>query len=165
MLRPAAALALALVAGVATADTAPAPLWITRQEAQPWRAAIALAADRSGLAPALIAELVGIESGFRTVHNPRSSAYGCGQQLDANPWMIRNRLNRGDCAQSIMGAALQFRDGLAHTGSLAGAAARYGTTAHLTSARRKAILARLDRAAARMVAQQVAPIVGELRIP
>ncbi len=164
-MRTAAVALLVAVGVVAHADT-PAVLWIDRPAARPWLPAVHVAAQRAHLTPATVAELVGIESGFQTIHNPRSSAYGCGQQIDSNAIMRRYRLDRSRCDQSIMGAALQLRECLDDRGTMAGALSCYGTTAGLTAARRKQILARFDLIAAQVVAQQVAPItVGQLRLP
>ena len=144
MLRPVALALLASLAGVASADT---PLWIARPEAQPWLPAIARAAAKTDLPPALIAELIGIESGFRNVKNPTSSARGFGQQINGNRTMWLYGLDRSLPEDSILGAAIQFREGLDRTHSIAGAALAYGTTAHMTPARRAVILARLNTAA------------------
>jgi soluble lytic murein transglycosylase-like protein len=136
---------LAMTAGLVRAD---APLWINRPEAEPWLPALAAAADRTGLPAPLIAELIGIESGFQpAAKNPTSSAYGCGQQITGNQTMRDYGLDRRDCAQSILGAALQLRAALDRTGSLERAVASYGTTVGVKPARRRAILARLRSAA------------------
>jgi hypothetical protein len=161
----AATVALLVAVGVgARADTS--ILWIDRPAARPWLPAVNAAAQRAHLTPATVAELVGTESGFQTIRNPRSSAFGCGQQIDSNAIMRRYRLDRSQCDQSIMGAALQLRECLDDRGTMAAALSCYGTTAGLSPGRRKQILARFDRVAAQMVAQQVAPVtVGQLHIP
>lgn len=148
MLRPLQLSLLAMLAGAVSADT---PLWIDRPAAAPWLPAIEAASQRSNLPAPLLAELIGIESGFTNARNPRSSARGFGQQIDGNSVMARYRLDRARPEDSIMGAALQFRAEIDRTGSIAAAAERYGTTAHLAPARKRLIVARLTRAASAVV--------------
>jgi len=143
-------IALVWAAGGMSGALAAEPLWIDRPAAQPWLPALTSAAQQSDLPLALIAELIGIESGYRNIHNPHSSAAGFGQQIAHNRTMARHKLHPMRPADSIMGAALQFREELDRTHSLAGAARAYGTTAGLTPARQKAIIARLETASRRL---------------
>ena len=145
MLRPVALALLASLAGVASADT---PLWIARPEAQPWLPAIARAAAKTDLPPALIAELIGIESGFRNVKNPRSTASGFGQQIDGNRIMWTYGLDKRVPAESILGAAIELKARMIATGSLNQALKGYGTTAAMSTTRRHAIEVRFAIAAA-----------------
>jgi soluble lytic murein transglycosylase-like protein len=131
----------------AASQIAAAPLWIDRREAQPWLPALTAAADRTGMPVALVAEIIGWESGFKNIKNPHSSAAGFGQQITGNAVMARERLNRAKPADSILGAAIQFREALERTGSLQAAARSYGTIAGLPSKRQAAILAAFQRAA------------------
>lgn len=144
MIRPLGFVLLAVLAGSVRAD---APLWINSEVAKPWLPAITAAAERTSLAPTLIAELIGTESGFQNVKNGHSSAFGCGQQIVGNDVMRRYRLDRTKCDQSIMGAALELREKWDHTGSLDRALLAYGTTSGLTAARRRRILGRMYVAA------------------
>ncbi len=107
MLRPSAIALLALLSCAASADT-PTTLWIARPEAQPWLPAIARAAAKTDLPAPLIAELIGMESGFRNVKNPTSSARGFGQQIngiddpvDLGPLVVKlARLRFSDVVES-----------------------------------------------------------------
>lgn len=129
-------------------DTA---LWIDRDAAQPWREEIARAARLTNISPALIAEVVGMESGFRNVHNPRSTAFGFGQQLANNQIMRACRLDRAIPAQSILGSALELRWDLDRFGgSLEKALDAYGTTARLDADLRRRVLARMRLASQRI---------------
>ena len=68
-------LVLALFTGQAeTRET----LWIGRPAALVYQPALERAAARTGLPVALIAELIGAESGFQNVKNPKSTAAGLG---------------------------------------------------------------------------------------
>jgi soluble lytic murein transglycosylase-like protein len=161
MLRPVACALLATLALVCRADTAE-PLWIDRAAAQPWRPALEYAAERTGLPVALVAELVGTESGFRNIANAHTTARGFGQQIDHNQVMIRHHLHPMRPPESILGAALELRERLDATGDLGLALRGYGTTAGMTTARRHVVEARFAQAAkqvsAQIVAQQVAPL-------
>lgn len=176
----AAAVALLVAVGVsARADTPAAVLWIDRPEAQPWLPALQYAADRTALPVALLAELIGSESGFRNIANPHSSARGFGQQVSYNRIMLREHLNPMRPPESILGAAIELRERLDASGSLNAALRGYGTTAALSPVRRRAAEARfaaaeardrpspaVARVAAAMVAQRVAPVtIGQMRIP
>lgn len=120
------------------------PLWVDRPAARLWLPELEIAATRTQLPVPLIAELVGVESGFQpTAKNARSSASGCGQQIDGNPWLAKNKLNKNSCADSILAAALQLRDEMdRNNGSLERALHAYGTTAGTTPARKKILLER-----------------------
>jgi hypothetical protein len=124
-------------------------LWIDREAAQKWRSEIDRAAKVSGLSPGVIAELVGMESGFRNVANPTSSAFGFGQQIRANAIMRVCRLDRTVPGESILGAALELRWHLDRTGSMAKALDAYGTTARLSPDLRRHVLDRIQRASTR----------------
>lgn len=164
MLRPVGLCLLACLGLALAADTpsrAVDVLWIDRPAAQPWLPAIAAAAERTSLAPALIAELIGQESGFnQSVKNPRSSARGLGQQIDGNDTLRRYHLNRASGADSIMGAALELREKWDHTGSLDRALLAYGTTSGLTATQRRRILGRMYAAAGSEAYQLPGEAVG-----
>ena len=164
MLRAVATVALLIaLALMGRADTAEQP-WIDRPAAQPYLPAIGAAAAETHLSAALIAELIGVESGFiATAKNPHSSATGCGQQTNGNPWLAG--AERTNCATSIRAAARQLRFGMNRTGSLNGGLMAYGTTSGMTPARRRAMEARFAAAAKVVSAQIVAQRVGELHIP
>ncbi len=165
MLRPVATVALLFaLALMGRGDTAE-PRWIDRPAAQPWLPALQAAADRANLPVALVAELIGQESGFRNVHNPHSSASGFGQQIARNAVMIRYGLHPMRPADSIMGAALELRERIDATGSLPKALRGYGTTAGMTPARRRALETRFAEAAKVIATQVVAQQVGTLHIP
>ncbi len=164
MLRPVACAMLVALAFLCRGDAAE-PLWIDRAAAQPWLSALQAAADRTHLPVALIAELIGQESGFHNIHNPYSTASGFGQQIARNQVMIRYNLHPVRPADSIMGAALELRERIDATGSLPSALRGYGTTAAMTPARRRAVEARFAEAAKVVAAQVVAQQVGELHIP
>lgn len=169
-IRPVAVALLASLALCARSDSAtPYVLWIDRAAARPWLPALTYAAERTGLPVALVGELIGAESGFRNIANPHSSAKGFGQQIARNRIMLQYRLNPMRPPESILGAAIELRERLDATGSLNAALRGYGTTTGMSAPRRKVLEARFaqaaQRIAAQMVAQQVAPIVGELRIP
>jgi soluble lytic murein transglycosylase-like protein len=142
------ALAVGLRGDAPVKATEPVALWINSPTAKPWLPALTDAAQRTGLPVALIAELIGQESGFRNIRStlPGSSAKGFGQQIDGNTVMIRYRLNPMRPADSILGAAIELRERLDRTGSLPAALRGYGTTAGRTSVQRKTLLARFDRA-------------------
>lgn len=146
MLRPvAAALLLALGLGGVQADT---PLWIQRPQAAPWLPSLQVAADRTGLPVALLAELVGQESGFNpAAKNPHSTARGCAQQIAGNDVARRYHLDRMRCDQSILAGAIELREKLDHTGSLELALLAYGTTSGFTPSQRRRIEARMIAAA------------------
>jgi hypothetical protein len=130
-------------------------LWIDRREAQPYRGCIEREAARRDLPAAVVAELIGLESGFRNVRNQggpggraASSAGGLGQQLAGNPYLHgRSRFN---AEVSIAATAEEFaaRLSAAH-GDLARAADGYGVTARMAPAQRKVKLKALQRAFAR----------------
>lgn len=148
MLRPiAVVLFVALGLGGVQADT-PQRFWIDAPAAQPWIPALTAASVRTGLPVALIAELIGTESGFRpTARCSTSSAAGLGQQIRNNRVMARHKLDRMVPAESIMGSALELRLGIDATGTISGALYAYGTTAALSPARRRAMNARMEQAA------------------
>lgn len=147
-LRLVALACLGLLLGGDTPGQASPQLWIERPAAQPWLATLQAASDRTGLPVALIAELIGQESGFvTTARNPRSSARGCGQQITGNDTMRRYHLDRSNCAQSITGAALELREKLDRSGSLERALLAYGTTSGLTAAQRRRILGQMETSA------------------
>jgi hypothetical protein len=127
------------------------PLWIDRAEAEPYRESLARAAIVSGVPIAILAEVIGLESGFRNVKNPTSSAYGFGQQINGNAIMHGCQLNRSIPADSILGAALQLRIEREKRGSWEKALDAYGTTAAMTGSRRMTILRRIQAASARSV--------------
>jgi len=121
------------------AETQP---WIDRPESLVWRDALVSASLRSGIPVGVLAELIGIESGFRNIKNPNSSAFGFGQQIAGNEIMRTCRLDRSNPADSIMGAALELRAKLDRTGTIQGALRAYGTTANMSKAREAGILRR-----------------------
>lgn len=124
-------------------------LWVDRPEARPWLLTLSTVADRVGLPMPLLAELIGAESGFQNIQSQHSSATGFGQQLHGNTIMWQRGLDSRVPEESILGAAIQFKQELDRTHTIAGAADAYGTTARMPHARRKAILARLEAAAKR----------------
>ncbi len=147
MLRPVAvALCVAIGLGAVRADE---PMWIDSVRAQPWRPALQAAADRTQLPVSLLAELIGVESGFRPgARCPTSSAAGMGQQIKGNRIMARHRLNRMVPAESIMGSALELRENLDKRGATLSTALRdYGTTAGMSNAKRRATDRRMEAAA------------------
>jgi hypothetical protein len=116
--------------------------------------AVRLEAARRGLSAALLAELIGQESGFRNVRNemapgrkPASSAGGLGQQLAGNPFLHgRSRFNP---EASIAATAEELADRLrAAHGNLEVAVRGYGLTAGLPAKARAAKLGALYRALA-----------------
>ncbi len=141
MLRPIGVFLTSLALALFTGQAVPASelLWIGRPAAQAYLPALQRASDRTDLPVALIAELIGQESGFQNVKNPKSTASGFGQQIDGNGIMRANRLDKRVPAESIMGAAIELKARLATTGSLSLALKGYGTTAGLSAARRQAI--------------------------
>ena len=140
-----ALLGLLLCAPVAPAfsEIAEPPLWIDRPEAQPWLEAMMRAAVQTGIPVGVLAEVIGMESGFQNIKNPVSSAAGFGQQIDGNRVMHICRLNRAIPEQSIMGAALELRANLDRTGSIAGALRSYGTTTGMSPARLARVMRRI----------------------
>lgn len=164
MLRPVATVALLIVLALMCRADTTEPLWIDRPAAQPWLPTITAAAAESHLSPALLAELIGVESGFvATAKNPHSSALGCGQQTAGNPWLAGSA--RTNCATSIRAAARQLRFGMNRSGSLSGGLMAYGTTSGMTPARRRVMEARFATAAKTVAAEMVAQQIGELHIP
>lgn len=145
MLRATALAALVSVGLCAQADT-PTVLWINRPEARPWLPALTYAAERTSLPVALVAELIGTESGYRNVANPHSTARGFGQQIARNRIMLREHLNPMRPPESILGAAIELRERLDATGTLEAALRGYGTTAAMSPARRRATVARFEAA-------------------
>lgn len=146
MFRPSAiALLLVLGLGAVQADT---PMWINSPQAVPYLPALQASAERSRLPVALLAELIGQESGFDPKARSRTStAAGLGQQIAGNDVMRRYRLDRMVPAQSIEGAAIELREKWDRGGSLDVALRCYGTTAGLSVAHRKRVTARMERAA------------------
>lgn len=126
----------------AKADSA-VTLWIDRPEAQPWIESLTRSALQAGVPVAVLAEVIGLESGFRNIKNPLSSATGFGQQIDGNKIMRVCRLDRRLPNESILGAALELREKIDRTGSLEGAMHAYGTTAGEPRSRVAAILRRV----------------------
>ena len=126
-----------------TAD--PSPFWIDRPESQLWRDALIRASLQSGIPAGVLAEVIGMESGFRNVKNPTSTAFGFGQQVSANMVMRVCRLDRTRPEDSIMGTALELRAKLDKTGSLAGALRAYGTTAAMPPEREASVLRRFAK--------------------
>jgi hypothetical protein len=170
-IRPVAVALLAALALCAHGDSAePYVFWVDRAVARPWLPALEAAAKRTDLPVALVGELIGAESGFKNIHNPHSSAAGFGQQIARNAVMLKYNLHPMRPPESILGAALELRERLdANGGDLNRALKGYGTTSGMAAARRKQVEARFaeaaNRIAGQMVAQQVAPIVGELHLP
>src|SRR4051812_37888381 len=104
MIRPVSVALLVLIAGAARGD---APMWIDQPAARPWIPALTAAAVHTDLPVALLAELIGQESGFRNIKNAQTSAYGYGQQIANNAVMRRYHLDRTKPAESILGAAIE----------------------------------------------------------
>jgi hypothetical protein len=145
--------------GAPTGDTygPPAPAvggqgaWINRPEAAPYLDTINREAAKRGIPPALLAELIGQESGFRNVGNqmgpngtPISSAGGLGQQIQGNPYLHGG--DRFDPRTSIAAAAEEFAARLRNSGGdLASAARGYGVTANLPPAEAQRKLNALQR--------------------
>ena len=151
------AVALLLSLGLCAQADTPSALWIARPEARPWLPALQAAAERTSLPVAVVAELIGQESGFRTVKNAHSSAYGFGQQIAGNGTMLKYNLHPMRPAESIMGAALELRERLDKTGSLPAALHSYGTTTGMSAARRRTIEAQFALASAYVPPQQQSP--------
>lgn len=151
MIRPVAAVLLAALALCAQSDSAePYTPWIDRAVAAPWLPALTYAAEHTGLPVAVVAELIGAESGFQNIPNisGKSSARGFGQQINNNKIMLANHLNPMKPPDSILGAALELRARLdANHGDLNRALRGYGTTTGMSLARRKTLEARFALAA------------------
>ena len=170
MLRPVGAFFVALALALFTGPARPSELlWIGRPVALLYLPALERAAERTDLPVALIAELIGQESGFRNVKNTHSTASGFGQQIDNNAIMRANHLDKRIPAESIMGAALELKARMNRTGNLNSALYGYGTTTGMSAARRKALegqfaLAMVERGRVPGVPVQVAVIgVGPLK--
>lgn len=134
-----------------------APLWIDRPEARPYLPQIYEHAQRTGLPPALIAETIGQESGFKNVATqilgkdgkPVSTAGGFGQQIDGNVYLHGG--NKFDPNTSIAATAEEVSARLrAAGGNVETAMTGYGTIGARggsTDAQSAAKLAALQRAA------------------
>lgn len=150
VIRPVAITLLVGLALCARSDSAePYVLWIDRAAARPWLPALTYAAERTNLPVALVAELIGNESGFKNVRNKHSSASGFGQQIDHNAIMLTNHLDKRVPSQSILGAALELRARLDRTHNLGDALRGYGTTTGMSAARRRDLEAHFAQASVR----------------
>lgn len=125
---------------------AAATLWYNRPEAAPYQGMINEAAAQYSLPPAVLAELIGQESGFKpgARNGDGSSAGGLGQQIDHNVYLRGG--DKFDPRSSIFAAAAEYSTRLRQTGGMTGALEGYGTTAGVNPARRAQVVNSMTQA-------------------